>query len=121
MKDLQKHVGERIRAIREQKGISQETLADLCNLHRTYIGLIERGQRNLTISSIEKIARALEVSPAKFFEDTEERLPAKRTKSNRAAIRLGDLAAHVAAIRTVIINAELVSEADYDALVVAQK
>jgi len=47
--------------IRAQKGISQEKLADLAGLHRTYVGSVERGERNISIDNIEKLANALEV------------------------------------------------------------
>jgi len=50
-----------IRFYRKQKGWSQEKLAEQCNLHRTYIGAIERGEKNLTLKSLEVIALALEV------------------------------------------------------------
>lgn len=59
-----------LKSFRLEKGISQEKLADLCNLHRTYLGSVERGERNISIDNIEKIARALEVSPSLLLEDT---------------------------------------------------
>ena len=49
-----------IRHRREMMGISQEFLADLCGLHRTYIGAIERGERNITLSTLLKLAEALD-------------------------------------------------------------
>jgi transcriptional regulator with XRE-family HTH domain len=48
-----------IRAMRKKLGISQEELADLAGLHRTYVGSIERGERNVSIDNIERLARAL--------------------------------------------------------------
>lgn len=51
-----------LKAIRQQRGISQEKLAELANLHRTYISSVERGQRNISIDNIERIANALGVS-----------------------------------------------------------
>lgn len=51
-----------ILAFRKHKNLSQEQLADLCGLHRTYIGSVERCERNVTLSTLEAIARALEVS-----------------------------------------------------------
>lgn len=53
-----------IRYFRKQKGWSQEKLAEQCNLHRTYIGAIERGEKNLTLKSLEVIAVALEIEVA---------------------------------------------------------
>lgn len=58
-----------IKSSRLKRDISQEKLADLCNLHRTYIGSVERGERNISIDNIEKIAKALEVSPSVLLED----------------------------------------------------
>ncbi|MGX7244740.1 helix-turn-helix domain-containing protein [Enterococcus quebecensis] len=52
-----------VKAIRQDKNLSQEGLAFACNLHRTYISDIERGKRNVSIDNIEKIALALEVNP----------------------------------------------------------
>ena len=51
--------GARVRHFRSFKGLSQEELADICGLHRTYIGSVERGERNITLISAEKIAIAL--------------------------------------------------------------
>lgn len=54
--------GERVREIRKEKGLSQEELAHIADLHRTYIGMIERAEKNITLLNIEKIANALEVN-----------------------------------------------------------
>lgn len=54
--------GERVREIRKEKGLSQEELAHKADLHRTYIGMIERAEKNITLINIEKIADALEVN-----------------------------------------------------------
>ncbi len=59
--------GKRLREIRKGKGLSQEALADSCNLDRTYIGGIERGERNVSLVNIIKISEALNVSPKNFF------------------------------------------------------
>lgn len=50
---------ERMRSLRQTKALSQEQLADLCGLHRTYIGSVERGERNISIDNMERIAEAL--------------------------------------------------------------
>ena len=60
--------GERVREIRKDKGLSQEELAHKADLHRTYIGMIERAEKNITLLNIEKIANALEVSIDKLLE-----------------------------------------------------
>lgn len=59
--------GSTIRDIRKQRGLSQEELADLCGLHRTYVGGIERGERNVALINILYIAKALNVAPADLF------------------------------------------------------
>lgn len=59
--------GDAIRNIRKQRGISQEDLAHLCGLDRTYISGIERGVRNPSLTNILKIAAALQTSPAELF------------------------------------------------------
>ena len=56
-------VGAVIRRRREDIGLSQEELGHLCDLHRTYIGSVERGERNLTLSSLLAIAQALQLAP----------------------------------------------------------
>lgn len=56
-----KKFGDRVREIRIEKGLSQEQLAYNANVHRTYIGMIERAEKNITLINIEKIAKALEV------------------------------------------------------------
>ena len=67
MSDLPKVIGERIRNFRKEKGLSQEELADIANLHATYIGQLERGEKNATLESIEKVANALEISLEDLF------------------------------------------------------
>lgn len=60
--------GERVRELRKIKDFSQEELADKANLHRTYIGMIERAEKNITLINIQKIADALEVELKEFFD-----------------------------------------------------
>ncbi|MGH8628325.1 MAG: helix-turn-helix domain-containing protein [Gammaproteobacteria bacterium] len=55
--------GRRVRATRESTGLSQEQLADKSGLHRTYVGSVERGERNIALLNIIRLARALEVDP----------------------------------------------------------
>jgi transcriptional regulator with XRE-family HTH domain len=61
-KNLAHTLASNIRRIRHQKGLSQEELADLCGLHRTYVGSVERAERNVTLSTLEVIAKALGIS-----------------------------------------------------------
>ncbi len=68
MSDIAKILGQRIRNYRTNQGLSQEKLAELSGCHPTYIGQIERGEKNATVESIEKIAAALNVSLSKLFE-----------------------------------------------------
>jgi transcriptional regulator with XRE-family HTH domain len=59
--------GSKVRALRNEKGLSQEELSFKADLHRTYIGMIERAEKNITLINIEKIANALEVSITELF------------------------------------------------------
>ena len=68
MSDITKVLGQRIRNYRTAKGLSQEGLAELSGCHYTYIGQLERGEKNATVESIEKIAVALDVSLSELFE-----------------------------------------------------
>jgi len=62
MSDINKEVGFRIREVRQEQGLSQEKLAALADLHRAYIGQIERGEKNIGLQNLEKIAKALKVN-----------------------------------------------------------
>ncbi len=68
MSNLVKHIGASIRFIRKQKGYTQEYLAEKANLHYSYIGGIERGERNISLETLEKIILALEMEPFQIFE-----------------------------------------------------
>lgn len=56
-------ISQNIRRIRLEKGLSQEELAELSGLHRTYVGSVERGERNITVMNLDLIAKALNVCP----------------------------------------------------------
>lgn len=64
--------GKAVRAIRQDKKISQEELGDLCGLHRTYISDIELGKRNVSLENIDKIANALQVKKSELFVEVEQ-------------------------------------------------
>ncbi len=66
--ELSLNFGKIIREFRKEKGISQEELAFRSNLHRTYIGMIERGEKNITLENIEKLSKGLDVSMKLIFE-----------------------------------------------------
>lgn len=63
MADILKEFGQKVIHFRRKKGLSQEKLAELANIHRTYIGQIESGKRNVALKNIAKLAKALGVSP----------------------------------------------------------
>ncbi len=67
-KKLLRKVGEKIRNYRIEVGLSQEKLSFECNLDRTYIGSVERGERNIAIINLNKLATALNVSISKLLE-----------------------------------------------------
>lgn len=64
---LRRLAARRIRQIRESQGLSQEALADLADLHRTYVSSVEREERNITVDSLERLADALHVDVREFF------------------------------------------------------
>ena len=65
---IQKAFGDRMRALRRDKGLSQDRLALVSGLHRAYIGAVERGEVNLSIVNVNRIAEALEVKPGQLME-----------------------------------------------------
>ena len=65
--DVLRRFGEQVRKVRSAKGVSQERLSELAGLHRTYISLIERGERNVTLRTIAKIAKSLDVDLAELM------------------------------------------------------
>lgn len=65
--DLQRIFGKNVRAHREARGLSQEAFADIVGVHRTYMGGVERGERNLTLKSVERIAAVLELDPVRLM------------------------------------------------------
>ncbi len=58
---LLKKFGKRVRCLRDERDLSQERLGELAKVHRTYVGMIERGEKNITLTSMEKFAKALKV------------------------------------------------------------
>ncbi|MEX0718867.1 MAG: helix-turn-helix transcriptional regulator [Planctomycetaceae bacterium] len=66
--DLLVRFGERVRELRKKQGLSQEGFAQRCGLDRTYVGGIERGERNLALRNVELIAKALGLTVSELFE-----------------------------------------------------
>lgn len=69
--DILLKYGKVIRQLRQQKGVSQEELADLCGLHRTYISDVELGKRNVSLENIERLAQALDANVSDVFVEIE--------------------------------------------------
>ena len=70
--DLQRTVGRSLRRYRLKRGLSQEAFADLVGVHRTYMGGVERGERNLTLRSLERIAGKINADPLALMQDMED-------------------------------------------------
>jgi transcriptional regulator with XRE-family HTH domain len=67
--DVRKAFGQRVRILRRQRGYSQEGLAERAELHFTYVSSVERGERNISLVNIVRLARALKVSAGSLFQD----------------------------------------------------
>ena len=68
-KDISRLIADNIRKLREEKHLSQEKLASECGLHRTYIGMIERCEKNVTVVCLARIASALKVEITELFHE----------------------------------------------------
>ena len=75
--ELRTALARQIRSVRIRRGISQEELAFRAGLHRTYISLIERSKKSLTVDSLARIASALDIKPSKLLANGEQRSLAK--------------------------------------------
>lgn len=77
--DLQPHVafGRVVRARRREMGLSQEALAERCDLDRTYVSGVERGRRNPTLQAVYRIGAGLEVAPSDLLRDVEKEMAAE--------------------------------------------
>jgi transcriptional regulator with XRE-family HTH domain len=82
---LLQRLGQRIRELRNQKGWSQEEFADVCGVHRTYMGHLERGEKNLSFRSIMRVAAALEVPLSVLFKEIESAEPETGVSGPRRA------------------------------------
>lgn len=68
-RSVKSRFGSRLRQLRDQRGYSQEELAERAGLHRNYVGGVERGERNVALENIVKLAKALSVKPGDLFLD----------------------------------------------------
>lgn len=89
--DILKQFGERVRDLRKAQGLSQEELAEKADLHYTYIGGVERGERNLSLKSIERIANALKMDIRELFVSSLS--TRKEVEGNRIISEINDLLA----------------------------
>ena len=68
MNKIEQRLGDQLKIVRLKKGLTQEQLAELSGLHRTYIGSVERGERNITVKNLYKILLAMNCSLGDFFK-----------------------------------------------------
>jgi transcriptional regulator with XRE-family HTH domain len=68
MQEVHKRLGRRIAELRQQGGFSQEAFAHECGFHRSYMGAVERGEKNITLAMTNKIAKALKMSLSELFK-----------------------------------------------------
>lgn len=67
--ELRMQFARSLRCARQAQGISQEALAELAGLHRTYVSSVERGERNISIDNIERLAKALKIEPSALLKE----------------------------------------------------
>ena len=72
MRTLQERLGRAVRRLRKAADYSQESFADLVGVHRTYMGAVERGEVNISLQNIERIAEALELRVSKLLQEAEK-------------------------------------------------
>ena len=68
-RSVKSRFGTRLRQLRDERGYSQEELAERAGLHRNYVGGVERGERNVALENIVKLAKALSIPPSELFTD----------------------------------------------------
>lgn len=82
MDDIQRSIGERVRVFRKEKGLSQEALGWKSDLHFTYIGGIERGEKNCSIKTLQKIANGLDINIIDLFRFPDQEKDVEQLKSH---------------------------------------
>ncbi len=71
MRTLRQRLGQAVRRLRKEAGYSQESFADACGLHRTYMGSVERGEVNISLDNIERIAKTLRLTAGELLTEAE--------------------------------------------------
>jgi transcriptional regulator with XRE-family HTH domain len=69
MQEVHKKLGKRIAELRKKKGFSQESFAHECGFHRSYMGALERGEKNITLAMVNKVAKTLKISLSELFRN----------------------------------------------------
>ncbi|SRR5260370_39910418 len=96
--DLQERFGLRIRQMRTRRGFSQEEFADICEIHRTFMGSIERGERNVTLNTLHRLAKGLQLPMSRLLSgldggsrdrDAKAIATTKRSQERAAGLRKG--------------------------------
>lgn len=100
--DLLRRIGQRVRELREQRGMSQEAFADFVGVHRTYMGHVETGRKDFRLTSIQRIVDTLGISLADFFEGIETGEPAKARRTGGQSLDRDRIRAEVAALERTV-------------------
>lgn len=87
MRSLRQRLGSAIRRLRTKAGYSQEAFADAVGVHRTYMGSVERGERNISLDNIERIARALGFTAGRLLAEAEREPQAAEATGKRPTHR----------------------------------
>lgn len=74
MQDLSRALGEVVREQRRAQGLSQENFGELAGIHRTYVGMVERGEKNITLTNLVKVSQALGLTASALLQLAEERI-----------------------------------------------
>ena len=86
MDDIKLLVGKQIRHLRKERGLSQEELGARANLHFTYVGAVERGEKNLSITSLGKIATGLDITISEIFSFQTKQPDVQRIRDSLASV-----------------------------------
>ena len=74
MSEITEALGAVVRDLRRSKGLSQEEFGAIAGMHRTYVGMVERGEKNITLPNIVKVSQALNITASELLRQAEERL-----------------------------------------------